>query len=174
MSNVEVGQRIRERRQELGKTLQDVAMSVGVQSSTIQRYESGKIDKMKRPVVDAIGAALCVSPTWLLGESENPDNVKMNKKKELEMPVLSMFFGIIVRMYREQGGEHNLPHIHAEYSGQEIVVALNGTILEGEKDFPKNKLKMLEVWMDIHHEDLEANWRLLSNGEQFFRIDPLR
>lgn len=37
------------------------------------------------------------------------------------------------------------------------MVALNGTILEGEKDFPKNKLKMLEVWMDIHHEDLEAN-----------------
>lgn len=91
-----------------------------------------------------------------------------------EVPVLSMFFGIIVRMYREQGGKHNLPHIHAEYSGQEVVVALDGTILEGEKDFPKNKLKMLEVWMDIHHEDLEANWKLLSNGEQFFRIDPLK
>ena len=90
------------------------------------------------------------------------------------MPVLSMFFGIIVRMYREQGGKHNLPHIHAEYSGQEVVVALDGTILEGEKDFPKNKLKMLEVWMDIHREDLEANWKLLSNGEQFFRIDPLK
>lgn len=71
MSNVEVGQRIRKRRQELGKTLQDVATSVGVQSSSIQRYESGKIDKMKRPVVEAIGAALCVSPTWLFGESEN-------------------------------------------------------------------------------------------------------
>ena len=91
-----------------------------------------------------------------------------------EVPVLSIVFGIIVRMYREQGGKHNLPHIHAEYSGQEVVVALDGTILEGEKDFPKNKLKMLEVWMDIHHEDLEANWKLLSNGEQFFRIDPLK
>ena len=41
-------------------------------------------------------------------------------------------------------------------------------------NFPRNKLKMLEVWMDIHHEDLEANWKLLSNGEQFFRIDPLK
>ena len=96
------------------------------------------------------------------------------EKEVFEVPVLSMFFGIIVRMYREQGGKHNLPHIHAEYSGQEVVVALDGTILEGEKDFPKNKLKMLEVWMDIHHEDLEANWKLLSNGEQFFRIDPLK
>lgn len=90
------------------------------------------------------------------------------------MPVLSIFYGIIVRMYHEQGGKHNIPHIHAEYSGMEIVVALDGTILEGEKGFPKNKLKMLEVWMDIHQEDLVANWQLLSNGEQFFRIDPLK
>ena len=90
------------------------------------------------------------------------------------MPVLSMFFGIIVRMYREQGGKHNMPHIHAQYSREEVVVALDGTVLEGEKNFPRNKLKMLEVWMDIHHEDLEANWKLLSNGEQFFRIDPLK
>ena len=90
------------------------------------------------------------------------------------MPVLSVFFGIIVRMYREEGGKHNVPHIHAEYSGEEIVVALDGTIREGEKDFPRNKRKMLEVWMEIHREDLEANWKLLSNGEQFFRIDPLK
>ena len=33
------------------------------------------------------------------------------------MPVLCMFYGIIVRMYREMGGKHNMPHIHAEYSG---------------------------------------------------------
>ncbi len=53
-------------------------------------------------------------------------------------------------------------------------MALDGTVLEGERGFPRNKRKMLEVWMEIHHEDLEANWRLLSKGEQFFRIDPLR
>lgn len=90
------------------------------------------------------------------------------------MPVLSIFFGIIVRMYREQGGKHNMPHIHAEYSGAEIVIALDGTVIEGESHFPKNKRKMLEVWMEIHREDLEANWKLLSNGEHIFRIDPLR
>ena len=67
-----------------------------------------------------------------------------------------------------------MPHVHAEYSGEEVVVALDGTVLEGEKNFPRNKLKMLEVWMDIHREDLEANWKLLSNGEQFVRIDPLK
>lgn len=88
------------------------------------------------------------------------------------MPVLSMFFGIIVRMYKELGGKHNTPHIHAEYSGKEVVVALDGSILEGS--IPKAKMKLLDAWMEIHREDLEANWRLLSNGEQFFRIDPLK
>ena len=88
------------------------------------------------------------------------------------MPVLSMFYGIIVRMYREIGGKHNLPHIHAEYSGEEVVLALDGTVLEGA--FPPNKMKLLQAWVEIHRDDLEANWKLLSNGEQFFRIDPLK
>ena len=45
------------------------------------------------------------------------------------MPTLSMFYGIIVTMYKEKGGKHNSPHLHARFSGDEIVVALDGTIL---------------------------------------------
>ena len=83
-----------------------------------------------------------------------------------------MFYGIIVRMYKEVGGKHNMPHIHAEYSGEEIVFALDGTILEGA--IAKNKLKLLEAWMEIHKEDLAANWKLLSDGEQFYKTEPLK
>lgn len=39
---------------------------------------------------------------------------------------------------------------------------------------PRNKLKILEAWIEIHREDLEANGTLISNGEKFFRIDPLK
>ncbi len=88
------------------------------------------------------------------------------------MPVLSMFYGIIVRMYRELGGQHNLPHLHAEFSGEEVVVALDGTVLEGS--IPKNKMKLLLAWMEIHSDELYANWKLLSDGEKFYRIDPLK
>ena len=77
-------------------------------------------------------------------------------------------------MYHEQGDKHNMPHIQAEYFFKEVVGALDGTGLEGEKEFPKTKLKLLVAWMEIHRDDLEANWKLLSSGEQFFRIDPLR
>ncbi len=88
------------------------------------------------------------------------------------MPALSIFYGIIIRMYKEIGGKHNVPHIHAEYSGEEVVVSLEGIILEGS--IPKNKQKLLDAWIEIHREDLEANWKLLSEGQQFFRIDPLK
>ena len=75
-------------------------------------------------------------------------------------------------MYRENSGKHKMPHIHVEYSGDELVIALDGTVLEGE--IPRGKMKLLDAWMEIHREELEANWTLLSNGEQFFRIDPLK
>lgn len=88
------------------------------------------------------------------------------------MPILSMFYGIIVRMYNEKGGKHNLPHIHVEVSGDEAVFDLDGNLLEGK--IPNNKTKLLQAWLVIHREDLEANWRLLENGEQYFRIDPLK
>jgi hypothetical protein len=46
------------------------------------------------------------------------------------MPVLSLFYGIVVRMYKENSKKHKKPHIHAEYSGDEVVVALDGEVKE--------------------------------------------
>ena len=88
------------------------------------------------------------------------------------MPTVSMFYGIIVRMYAEHGGQHNLPHLHAGFSGQEVVVDLSGNIIEGE--IPKGKMKLLLAWMEIHREELEADWKLLCDGEPAFKIEPLK
>ena len=88
------------------------------------------------------------------------------------MPTISLFYGIIVRMYRENSGKHKKPHLHAEYSGEEVVVDFAGNSLEGK--IPTTKMKLLEAWIEIHHDELLANWDLLSKGEQIFRIDPLK
>ena len=58
------------------------------------------------------------------------------REERLKMPALSMFFGIIVRMQSERGGKHHKAHIHAIYNDYEIVIALDGEILEGS--FPKS------------------------------------
>lgn len=88
------------------------------------------------------------------------------------MPTISVFFGIIIKMYREINSRHNLPHIHAEYQEHEAVISLEGEILNGE--LPSRKMKLVQAWIEIHQEDLQANWKLLSEGKEFFKIDPLR
>lgn len=88
------------------------------------------------------------------------------------MPTLSMFFGIIIRMQSERGGKHHKPHIHCIYGDNELVIALDGEILEGS--FPSNKLTLVKAWMTIHQEELQADWDLLLAGDGYFRIDPLR
>ena len=81
-------------------------------------------------------------------------------------------FGIIIRMQSERGGKHHKHHIHCIYNEYEIVIALDGEILEGS--MPDNKLSLIRAWMVIHEEELKANWDLLFSGDGFFRIDPLR
>ena len=39
---------------------------------------------------------------------------------------------------------------------------------------PPKKLKLVQAWIEIHNEDLQANWKLLSEGKKFFKIPPLR
>lgn len=82
-----------------------------------------------------------------------------------------MFYGIIIYMYWEINGKHKMPHIHATYQGQKIVISLDGTVLEGE--LPTKKLRMVQAWMDIHEEELKANWELAQEGQTLFRIEPL-
>ena len=43
------------------------------------------------------------------------------------MPTLSMFFGIVIRMYYAPK-EHNPPHIHALYQGEEAVIRIAGRL----------------------------------------------
>lgn len=89
------------------------------------------------------------------------------------MPTISMFYGIIIRMLFMDNQQHHLPHIHVEYQGMKAVVAIpTGELLEG--DLPGKKLRMLQAWIDIHEEELMADWSLASRGEPVFPIEPLR
>ena len=40
--------------------------------------------------------------------------------------------------------------------------------------FPPRKLTLLRAWVVLHREELEADWKLLSEGLDAFKIDPLR
>ena len=48
----------------------------------------------------------------------------------------------------------------------------DGEIMEGS--IPNNKMKLVEAWIEIHKEDLLANWELAVNGQEVFKIEPLK
>jgi hypothetical protein len=89
------------------------------------------------------------------------------------MAIISMFYGLIVSMYYLNNKKHHLPHIHVKYQDQEAVFSIkSGEILEGE--LPPNKRKLVEAWIEIHKEDLFANWSLAIAGQTLFTIEPLK
>lgn len=88
------------------------------------------------------------------------------------MPIISMFYGVIVYMYFYDNKKHQLPHIHASYGEFDAIFSIeDGDILEGS--LPKNKLKLVYAWIEIHREDLMADWRLAVSGQNPLSIKPL-
>ena len=89
------------------------------------------------------------------------------------MPNISMFYGIIIYMYFLDNKQHNLPHIHAKYQHDEVIVSIpEGEIIEGE--IPGSKMKLLQAWIELHKDELVADWELAVSGQQPYKIDPLR
>lgn len=83
------------------------------------------------------------------------------------MPVLSRFYGIIIRMYFQQA-EHNPPHIHAIYGDNVAAIEIqDGGILEG--DLPPKALAMVREWVEIHKGDLMQMWET----QEFKKLPPL-
>jgi hypothetical protein len=88
------------------------------------------------------------------------------------MPVISMFYGIIIRLFNYDNRKHHEPHIHVEYQGEQAVY----NIQTGEKitgSIPGNKQRLVQAWIEIHKDELLADWQLAANGEKVFKIKPL-
>ena len=84
------------------------------------------------------------------------------------MPTISMFYGIVIRMYYT---DHNPPHIHAYYNDMIAQFDFDGNIIKGVMS--KKQIKLIQAWILLHKEELLANWSLSKNSEEPFRIRPL-
>jgi hypothetical protein len=88
------------------------------------------------------------------------------------MPTISMFFGIIIRMYYAPK-EHNPPHIHAYYQDQVAKISIQDCeLMEGQ--MPLRQLRLIQAWIELHREELLADWELSQNGEKPFKVEPLK
>ena len=89
------------------------------------------------------------------------------------MAIISMFYGIIISMYYLDTKKHHLPHIHIKYQEKEAVISIpEGELIEG--NIPSNKMKLVVAWIEIHQDELMADWDLASQGENIFKIEPLK
>lgn len=86
------------------------------------------------------------------------------------MPEISMFYGIIIRMYNN--GEHNPPRFHAFYQGCNAIFSLDGEMIRGE--MPRKQQKLIAAWAELHKDELYANWELAKNECPLYKIEPLR
>jgi hypothetical protein len=76
-------------------------------------------------------------------------------------------------MYFFDDKQHNLPHIHAEYQGQKAVFEINtAELIAGV--LPNRQVRLVQAWIEIHRDELLADWGLAVNGEEPVKIDPLR
>lgn len=88
------------------------------------------------------------------------------------MPIISMFYGVVVYMYFYDVQRHHTPHFHVEYAEFTAVIGIeSGDVLEGQ--LPRNKMKLVQAWLEIHREEIMADWSLAVRGLPVQAIKPL-
>ncbi len=85
------------------------------------------------------------------------------------MPIVSTFFGIIIRMFYR---EHEPPHFHAEYQGQNAKFDFGGQVVAGEIRSSTAR-RLIGEWAALHRAELEANWQAMKDRRPLEQIAPL-
>ncbi len=85
------------------------------------------------------------------------------------MPTISVFYGIIVRMY---WADHAPPHFHALYGEYEATIEIGAArVVAGW--LPRRALALSFEWAAAHRDELMENWELCATKQPPKRIDPL-
>ena len=82
MLMLDIGKRIKARREELGLKTEAVAQAIGKDRSTFYRYENGDIEKMPISILNSLAEVLNTSVGYLLGIEETHTS---DKQQVLEL-----------------------------------------------------------------------------------------
>jgi hypothetical protein len=89
------------------------------------------------------------------------------------MPELSRFFGIIIRMFAEAGGQHHVAHFHA-YCQDEVGVFSIDPVELIAGSLPRRQTRLVEAWAELHQAELMTDWQRLQEGRPPAPIEPLK
>ena len=85
------------------------------------------------------------------------------------MPTISLFFGIIIRMYYD---DHAPPHFHAYYQEHSAVILI-ATLEVRDGRLPRRAMAMVLEWAALHRQELLTDWALAAEHKPLRQIDPL-
>jgi hypothetical protein len=86
------------------------------------------------------------------------------------MPTPSMFYGIVIQMFRQ---EHPPPHFHALYAEHEALIDIR-TLEVIEGSLPRRALALVLQWARAHRPELMEDWNLCQQRQPPKTIEPLR
>jgi hypothetical protein len=84
------------------------------------------------------------------------------------VPVISVFFGTVIRMFYR---EHGVGHFHTEYQGQQATFTFDGKLLAGSIR-SRTTLRLIEESVTLHRPELEANWTRVRRAIHCRRSNP--
>lgn len=90
-----MAERIKERRNIMGLTQEELGQKLGLQKSAIAKYENGRVENIKRSVISNMAKILECSPCYLLDWEENKEELNDNIKKKGNMTI-----GNLIKQYR--------------------------------------------------------------------------
>lgn len=90
-------------------------------------------------------------------------------RRDLGVPRISAFYGIVIRMYHD---DHEPPHFHAQYAEHSAKVSIEtGEVMRGR--LPRRALRLIREWAGLHREELAENWRRARRDDVLKAIEPL-
>ncbi|MCL2108055.1 MAG: DUF4160 domain-containing protein [Oscillospiraceae bacterium] len=88
------------------------------------------------------------------------------------MPLISSFYGVLIYIYNEKNSKHHKPHFHAKYAEFKAVYDFEGNCIQGS--LPNKQSKLVEAWIAIHEDELNAAWTAWQDSNEIVKIDGLR
>jgi len=85
------------------------------------------------------------------------------------MPVISQFYGIVIRMFFN---DHSPPHFHAVYGEHEVMVSITPIRVIGGAA-PSRVVSLLLEWAALHQDELLGDWERCRTGKNPLPVPPL-
>lgn len=85
-----IGLRLKEARERKHISLEEAGQKVGVNKSTVLRWENGKTEKFKIPILEILADFYEVNPEWLMGHDVPMQNI-LNKNNIHRIPLISKY-----------------------------------------------------------------------------------